>query len=80
MLIPNSRIKKLYILKENYKNVRHFFGHDGFCAHLLVPYTVRPGSGSPLFVCLHTNPDPTFIKRIRVHGSGSASLIKNIYS
>ena len=74
MLIPNSRIKKLYILKENYKNVRIFFGHGGFCTHL--PYL----SWIRIPPILHTNPDPTFIKRIRVHGSGSASLIKNIYS
>ena len=38
-------------------------------AHLL--YNICSGSGS---VSLHTEPDPAFIIRIRIHGSGSTSL------
>ena len=36
-----------------------------------LPYTGRPASG---FVSLHTDPNPTFIIRIWILGSGSASL------
>ena len=35
-------------------------------------YRICPGSG---FVSLHTDPDPTFIIQIRIHKSGSATLV-----
>ena len=42
--------------------------------HIYCVY-VLDGSG---FVSLHTDPDPTFTIQIRIHKSGSASLITRI--